>query len=373
MYYKTRDNKQAECTYEKIERLIQSNPTFNETEYLPLRIRAWHMLAHLFDHAGNSERAFHCMNTSIEFCKKGMGTANSEKCKLFFVDVASCFGYLQFDNNLFVEAKNNFDQALSVGHKLIVSGNKSSDFVYSKALIKYAHFCRKYKLPKEEESSLQESYHILKMLFEKDEEQYALDYSIVANNMGLFYWRNEFYFKASVFYKIALQLRRTLAKSNPYGYNSVLATILNNCAQLNIAEHKFDEAKKELDEALAIQRDLIGINKLKPTSLISLYNSFGCFYIAQRKGAEAESYLLASIELARELTLINPIYGNTELAFHLNNCGHLYSKLLLDRNRAIEFANEALRLLQDFDETPYIKDLRENSYKILALSRHLPN
>jgi len=135
---------------------------------------------------------------------------------------------------------------------------------------------------------------------------------------GLLYKQND-YENAEKHYREALEIRRDLAARHPEAFRPVLANTLNNLALLQSGRHKYEESEKLYSEALEILRELANQH---PEAL-------------------------------------------PDLAMTQINLAIFYLQSVVDEEKSLEMAVEAIKNLRSFKPYPQIEAYRRGAYKVL--------
>ncbi len=146
--------------------------------------------------------------------------------------------------------------------------------------------------------------------------------------------------------ELALATRRDLAKANPEAYLPVVATTLNNLANLYSGTQRMKEAEEAYREALATYRDLAKANpEAYLPGVATTLNNLAVLYSATQRMKEAEEAYREALATRRDLAKANPEAYLPVVATTLNNLGLLYSATQRMKE-AEETCSEAARILE---------------------------
>lgn len=150
--------------------------------------------------------------------------------------------------------------------------------------------------------------------------------SIIYNNLGILFTKKEKYEKAEKVFSRSLEIRRSLAKSNP-GYSSSLAKTLINLGLLFKRIDRYEESEKFLLEALEIKTQQAKIESKKyQVDIARIFNNLGLLLMRKEDFKKASEYFFESLNIWNKVVEKNPkIYGSG-LANILNNLGELNFK-----------------------------------------------
>jgi|WetSurMetagenome_2_1015567.scaffolds.fasta_scaffold07458_8 tetratricopeptide (TPR) repeat protein len=178
---------------------------------------------------------------------------------------------------------------------------------------------------KEAEHTYQEALDIRRTLAKTNPQTYLPDVAITLNNLGLLYSYTQRLKEAEHTYQEALEIRRNLAKTNPQTYLPSVAIALNNLGILYKNTQRLKEAEQTLQEALEIRRTLAKTNPQTylPDVAMTL-NNLGVLYKYTQRLKEAEQTLQEALDIRRTLAKTNPQTYLPDVAMTLNNLGILY-------------------------------------------------
>ncbi len=126
----------------------------------------------------------------------------------------------------------------------------------------------------------------------------------------------------------ALPLERELAERDPALHRQSLASALVTCADAESNLRNFEDAERHYCEALALRRELYAQNAKRYTeSLGVVLAELGRLYWLVGRSTEAEPLLRESIELRSPLYEREPLVYGTNLSITLSQLGAVYRKL----------------------------------------------
>ncbi|MEX2336395.1 MAG: tetratricopeptide repeat protein [Fulvivirga sp.] len=194
------------------------------------------------------------------------------------------------------------------------------------------------------EQSYQEALGIFRKLADINPQTFLPNVVMILINLGPLQYKKSEYEQGEQSLKEALKICRKLAADNPHTYLTYLAITLNNLGILQIYQKKLDQAEQSYKEALYIRRKLAGVNP--QTYLISVaesLNNMGLLYQKKSKFEQEEQSYQEAIEIYRQLEATSPSVYSIPYADSLLNLAQLYNSDLINQEKSIFFANEALR------------------------------
>ncbi|PSB23910.1 hypothetical protein C7B82_29470 [Stenomitos frigidus ULC18] len=167
-------------------------------------------------------------------------------------------------------------------------------------------------------------------------------------------------------YEEALQIRRTLAESNPRTYLPDVAMTLNNLANLQQAQNDYATAQGSYEEALQIRRTLAAENPRTylPDVAMTL-NNLATLQSDQNDYATAQGSYEEALQIRRTLAESNPRTYLPDVAMTLINLSIFYLQATPDQARSIALATEALEITQQFPQVPMVQRYAETALQVL--------
>jgi len=179
---------------------------------------------------------------------------------------------------------------------------------------------------KDAEQAYGKALEILTRLADQNPEAYEPDLSMSYSNMGNLYQNTHRYGAAADAHGKALQIRICLAARNPNAYEPDLAGSYNNLGNLHRTTHCYQEAADAYGKALEIRtRMAIRNPEVYEPELAVSYNNLGVLYQETRIYEAAEEFLGEAIKILTRLADRSPEAYEPDLASSLNNMGNLFS------------------------------------------------
>lgn len=126
----------------------------------------------------------------------------------------------------------------------------------------------------------------------------------------------------------AIPIERELAKADPVLYRSSLASALVGCGDAESNLRRYEDAEQHYREALALRRELYAQDARQHVeSLAVVLADFGRLYWLMGRSAEGEQLLRESVGLRRPLYEREPLVYGKNLAITLANLGHACQEL----------------------------------------------
>jgi tetratricopeptide (TPR) repeat protein len=201
------------------------------------------------------------------------------------------------------------------------------------------------------EAEYAEALGIYRELAEKNPQAYLPYVAGTLNNLGVLHRVRNDYKAAEAEYTEALGIYRELAEKNPQAYLPDVAMTLNNLAVLHGNRNEYEAAEAEYREALEIRRELVEKNPQAylPNVAMILNNLAGVYY-ARNEFDEVEKIAGEALNIYRELAEKNPQTYLPDLAMTTGNFAMFYQKSKPDKERSVELALEAVKILLPFVE-----------------------
>ncbi|MDR2496973.1 MAG: tetratricopeptide repeat protein [Tannerellaceae bacterium] len=197
---------------------------------------------------------------------------------------------------------------------------------------------------------------------------YDPDLATTLNNLGVLHYARKDYEQAARHHNEALQLYRNLAAKDAKTYNPDLAMSLNNLGNVYYDMKRYDEAEDCFTEALSIYRELARNNPQAYNPYVATtFNNLGSLYAtkAEPDYAKAEERYNECLKIRRALAAEHPQAWNPDLANTLSNMAAFYQDHVPNRAQSIQHAEEAIGILDQCSDTPYVNAARDLANAVL--------
>ncbi|HEV7644728.1 MAG TPA: tetratricopeptide repeat protein [Pyrinomonadaceae bacterium] len=188
----------------------------------------------------------------------------------------------------------------------------------------------------------------------------------ITNNLAILHAETGKFEDAEKRFTQALGIRRKLAKAKPNIYLPNIANLLNNLGLLHANTGKIENAEKEYNEALGIYNKLAEANPDDYLSHIALtFNNLAILYAKTEKLEDADKEFNKALGIYNKLAEANPDAYLPEVAMTLNNLANVYADTRKLKNAEKEY-NEALRIRRKLAEAnpdaylPYVATTAAN-------------
>ena len=217
------------------------------------------------------------------------------------------------------------------------------------------------------ENSYTEALSIYRKLAQTDSSTYSPSVAMTLNNLGALQKDRHDYVQAEKSYKEALCIYRTLAQTKPQTYLQGVADVLNNLGILQKDNTDYVQAEKSYTEALSIRRTLAKTNpQAYLPGVADVLNNLGALQEDRHDYVQAEIFYKEALSIRRTLAQTNPKVYMPELAGILNNFAILYEEsLVVNKDKSILCAKEAIDILIPFIGIGYIQDYLRISFRVL--------
>ena len=204
-------------------------------------------------------------------------------------------------------------------------------------------------------------------LAETNPQTYLPDVAMTLNNLANLQFDKNDYAGAEQGYREALQIRRDLAKTNPQTYLPDVAMTLNNLAVLQKAKNDYARAEQGYREALQIGRDLAKTNPQTYLPYVATtLNNLAVLQKAKNDYAGAEQGYREALQIRRDLAKTNPQTYLPNVAMTLINLGWFYHDAVTDKQKSLESASKALRIILPLvEKLPYTQPYAASALNLL--------
>jgi len=188
--------------------------------------------------------------------------------------------------------------------------------------------------------------------------------AVTLNNLGLLDRDQKLMDEAQKEFQEALKIERELAREDPDTYLSNVAGTLNNLGTLNNRQGQAEKAKKQFEEALQIYRELAQKDSFEKADVADMLGGVGTLNLEQNRIEEARKQFEEALPIYRELAYQEPQVYLHRVATTLYNLGILDRK----QNRmeaAMKRFAEALEIRKSNpDRTAQIPSVEEELRKL---------
>ncbi|GHV52206.1 hypothetical protein FACS1894181_15090 [Bacteroidia bacterium] len=217
------------------------------------------------------------------------------------------------------------------------------------------------------EASYTEALQTYKDLAEKNPQAYQPYVATTLNNLGILQSDNNNYPQAEASYTEALQIYRELAATNPQAYLPYVATALNNLGVLYRKTNNYPQAEASYAEALKTYRELAAKNPQAYLPYVAMtLNNLGALHWNNNNYPQAEASYAEALQIRRELAGTNPQAYLPDLGCTLGNLSELYKDGIPNKTLSLQYANEAIEVLNRCNDTPFVQELRKGALKVIA-------
>jgi tetratricopeptide (TPR) repeat protein len=216
------------------------------------------------------------------------------------------------------------------------------------------------------EASLTEALQIRRELAVKNPQAYLPDVAMTLNNLGYLYQNTNNYPQAEASLTEALQIQRELAGTNPQAYLPYVAMTLNNLGNLQTDNNHYIQAEKSYTEALQIRRELAKKNsQAYQPNVATTLNNLGLLQANTNNYAQAKESYVEALQIRRELAEKNPQAYQPKVAMILYNLSLLYQGGTPNKALSLQYAKEAIEVLNRCNDTPWVRDLRKDANGVI--------
>ncbi|MFM9947754.1 MAG: tetratricopeptide repeat protein [Saprospiraceae bacterium] len=283
-------------------------------------------------------------------------------------------GILLKDNNMMIEAKKAFEEALHIISQLAAKNPSVYLPDVVPILINLGVLLSASKKMMDAKQAFEEALLISRRLAAENPDVYEPHVAMALNNLGALLDANNEIVGAKQAYEEALQIRRQLAGKNPDAYLPHVANTLNNLGVLLLYAYKeVVGAQKAYEEALEIYRQLATKNPhAYLPGLASTLNNLGILLKNKDEMIEAKQAYEEALQIRRQLAAQNPQAYNLEVVMMDINIGLFYKQLLKTtgdmslKKAGLDLMQDANRRLSMFLEThPLVQQYRPNIQQLI--------
>ncbi|MBC8754985.1 tetratricopeptide repeat protein [Kordia sp. YSTF-M3] len=275
-------------------------------------------------------------------------------------------GVLQKDTNEFEKAKKVYAEALEIRRKLA----KKKPQVYlpdvAMTLNNLAILQKESNEFENAEKVYLEALEIRRELAKKNPQTYLPDVADTLNNLGNLQRIQSKFKNAEIVLNEALDIYKELAEYNPQAYLPNVAMALNNLGILQRVINEFKKSEKVYEEALHIRKELANHNpQIYLPDVAGTLNGLAILQEVKNEFDKAENAHLEALSIRKELAKDNPQTYIPDLAITKINLGIFYQDSKINKEKSIQFTDEAVSHLLPFKEIPYIQNYLEAAFTTL--------
>jgi Tfp pilus assembly protein PilF/regulator of replication initiation timing len=276
-------------------------------------------------------------------------------------------GLLHTLKNEFAKAERRLVEALEIWRKL--AEVNPPDYLPNVAttLFNFGSFhCMKNELAKAEAAYL-EALEIWRKLAEVNLSAYMPDVARTLSNLGSLHCVKKEIAKAEKRLIEALEIWRKLAEVNSPDYLPSVATTHVHFGNLYLWKNELAKAEAAYLEALEIERKLAVNNPAAYLrNVAGTLDSLGSSHCAKNELAQAKEEYLEALEIRRQLAAVDPAVNLPDVAMTLINIACYYLQFSPNRERSLNYALEAVRILLPIVENaPYTQMYLQNAVGVL--------
>ena len=231
----------------------------------------------------------------------------------------------------------------------------------------YAYFCYHQNNFKEAEFYYQQTMTLLESEKEKESLDYQSRLAVLLNNLANLYYFTQRFTESEQMYKEALEIRQRLAQANPQAYEPDVAATLNNLAILYSNTQRLSESEQMYKEALEILQRLALANPqaYEPDVAMTL-NNLAALYDDTQKYTESEQMYKEALEISQRLAQANPQAYEPYVATTLNNLAILYfnTQRFSESEQMYKESLEIYQRLAQANPQAYEPDVAQTQYNI---------
>lgn len=339
---------------ELYKKILISNPGFSKSNSF------LHDFATAYNNLGETYRMFNKYDDSeLNFIEalniyKKISSKEPEIYLVYFAHVLNNLGLVQKAKYKFDLAEDNYIEALRLYKNL--SKNDSIQYLpYVGAVLNNLGLLY---IEKKEFEFAEKSYiDSIEVKRKLNPEIYSRDLALTLNNLGVLYLHKNKLNIAKDTYNEALSINRDLVEKNPYGNLAELANTLSNLANLRKKMKDYQLAENDYKEALIIFEKLAKSSPLNynPNVAAALTN-LAVFYAETLRFDLAEKLFIKALNIRKQLALDNPQVFLPAIAISTGNMSLFYKQGLINREKSLSFASEALKSGMPFEK--YLIDVQ---------------
>jgi len=222
--------------------------------------------------------------------------------------------------------------------------------------------------------SIKKALKIRRALAKKDRNTYLPVLAGTTHNMGTFLLEINSYYEAEPYLNESLKLWRELASKNRDAYLTHIAMNLYNLGRMHYYKKSCSEAETCFNESLNIRRKLASENRDAYLSDLAVsLTGLANVYCYKNEFSEAETSYKECLQIYRELALKNPDAYFPSVATLLVNLSLFYQDNFSNMNLSLKYAKEAIDVLKNCKNSPYIHELNRKANQIIdEWSNNLP-
>jgi len=268
----------------------------------------------------------------------------------------------------FAEAEKEYGEALAIRRRLAEVNPAAYELDVAATLNNLGNLHANTQEFAAAEKEYGEALAIYRRLAEANPAAYEPYVAVTLNNLGILHQITQKFAAAENEYDEALAMRRRLAETNPAAYEPYVAATLNNLGILHRDTQGLTAAEKEYGEALAIYRRLAEANPAVYESYVATtLNNFGLLHADTQEFAAAEKEYGEALAIRQRLAKANPAAYEPGVAMTLVNLAIFFLQDKPDRERSIELAQEAVKVITPYVErAPYTREYLEKAQAVLA-------
>lgn len=276
------------------------------------------------------------------------------------------YAVLHADNQLYEKAIEIFIKLLGIYKKLSRHSLNKYQPNIAFTLNNLGNCYRNINLFIQAKNKYEESIRIYRILACEDGNRYLQDLAMILLNFAVLYQSINRNPDALQKYEEAITIYEKLANDSPHIHFHGLANTLNNVASLYSNIGKKYEAIERFNKALQIIKDLQNNEPLAyKKDLASIYLNRANHYFRN----DQLNYALSDYEQAQNIygelfVKYSPRYGH-ELVRTLVNISIFYTKGIPNKENAVTYALEVLKIAQEYPDILYLNEFIEKTKSIL--------
>ena len=274
---------------------------------------------------------------------------------------------LYLDQNNYENALNEYKKALKISRKLA----KTSPNIYlphvAGVLSNLGNLHLNQYKDKNALRDYKEALEIRRKLAKTDPNVYSSDVATSLHNLANWYLFHKKYEDALKNYKKALEIRLKLAEVNPDNYLPDVAMTLNNLAVFYASQNNYEDALNECKKALKIRRKLA---ETDPNAYLSdvagSLNTLANLNLTPNNYKNALQKYEEALKINRKLAKINPNTYFSDVAMVLINLAVYFQDNVVQREKSLDFAIEALIILLPYiEKIPFTQEYYNDAWSVL--------
>ena len=196
---------------------------------------------------------------------------------------------------------------------------------------------------------------------------YLPEVALTLNNLAILHCLKKEWDTAEGEYNESLAIRRKLAEVNPEAYLPYVAKTLSNLAGLHYEKGALSKSETAIVEALAIYRKVAQSAPLiYLPEVAAALNNLANVHREKNELTSAEAEYTTALDIRRKLATLNPFAYLPHLVNTLANLALYHLQSAPDRDRSVNYAIEAVTILQPMVEAvPYTQEYMQSAMTVL--------